>query len=707
MGADRNVLTARRGAVTHTDAHADDRWLALRGQIAHALITDTSAAAYRDALGAITDSFSGSSGIMAYRPFSGDYNIIVSSSGDESAATNGRLSTMGVEELNRLPYQQALEQGVVCHLNEPHDVPWSDVPVHYAMVAPLIGCDMMFGFLAVYNGSEPYSNDGASLLMQAASYLAHAMAERFERELTDIELAKNRAAYLKSEERLRVALKNSPIIVTHQDRDLRYTWTYNLHPHLALNDPIGKTDYDLLPPEDAARFTEVKQDVLSTGQSRRRELAVHSADHVRYYDVNIEPLMDRTGSILGITTAATDVTLHKQIEQTLERSRRLEYAGQLAGQIAHDFNNLLGPLIGYPDLIRMQERLSDKTGQMLDDMESVASQMAAISQDLLTLGRRGYYNLEPLDIIGILDRAVRTCELPDTITVHRTYPNDVPNLCGGSGQMLRVFSNLLCNAADAMNKSGTITITVDTRSTNDDKNGGPPDRDGSSDECVRIAISDDGPGIPENLIDRIFEPFYTSKKSDKKRGSGLGLSVVKTVVEDHGGTVTVDSTVGVGTTFYVQLPVREDAVPETKETVPAHPMGRGETVLIVSDDGVQNRLISHLLHLLNYKSDDVATESELFQRLQSNPPELVLIDMAFGMEDMLSVLRQVRATRPEQIVLVMSGQPTSETVLETMKVGAREFLSKPVDLATLSHALQTALKSPAREAQPVAHRSPV
>jgi signal transduction histidine kinase/ActR/RegA family two-component response regulator len=565
--------------------------------------------------------------------------------------------------------------------------------VSQGVVVPLVDWDMTIGFVLRYNGSHQSSIENLLSLERVARYLSPILGRRLRQELSESEGLKARTDFANSEERLRVALKKSPIILTHQDRNLRYTWTYNLDSHLSLEQPIGKTDFDLLPHDDAIAFTRLKQEVMSQGISKRRALPVHIGDRVFHYDVNVEPLIDETGIVRGVTTAATDITALKQIAATLERTRRMEYAGQLAGQIAHDFNNLLGPLVGYPELIRMQGSLTNKARQMLDDIETVAGQMASISQDLLTLGRRGHCNFESMDLTGIINCALRTIDLPDSIKVNQDSPIGLPNLCGGSGQMLRVFANLISNAADAMNGSGTITISIDTVTRAFAESLYQPDKSAEYKQYVRVSIRDSGPGIPEDVRDRIFEPFYSTKRADKKRGSGLGLSVVKTVVEDHKGFIEIDTEIGFGTAFHVHLPVWTDPLPDAVTVQDgAIPRGNREMVLVADEDDVQLRLLGHFLELLNYQVTSVSNVEGLFRELHSNTFDVVIVDLTLGHDGVCTALKRIREARPEQPILVASGLPQNDRVLKALKISAREFLAKPADLSTLASALRSALR---------------
>lgn len=235
-------------------------------------------------------------------------------------------------------------------------------------------------------------------------------------------------------------------------------------------------------------------------------------------------------------------------------SGRIETAATVAGQIAHDFDNLLTPLSAYPELIRKDLPEKCRGRELLDIMEQTARDMCKITRQLLVLSKRGQHKMAPFNInevaahvAGLLHdhAAERNIEIRTNLAGDPFAINGVPE------QMLRVVQNLCQNAIDAIDGRGQIDVV--TKNVHVDS---PREFDGrlEAGDYVELKVSDNGSGIPGDVIEKIFDPFFTTRRTSKNRGSGLGLSVVRAVVDDHNGTILVDSTIGKGTTFTLYFP---------------------------------------------------------------------------------------------------------------------------------------------------------
>jgi len=446
-------------------------------------------------------------------------------------------------------------------------------------------------------------------------------------------------------------------------------------------------------PEDRARVLELKEQHL-LGETTRVEYRVVQPDGTTrwIWDCGY-PVRDNSGRVNLVFGVAEDITTLKSTTEEIGRLQRLEMAGKIAGQIAHDFNNLLAPLTAYPQLLRERIDPSASEHAMLTTMQTAAQRIADINQQLLTLGRRGHYDRSALILNDVVSEAIETLELPEEIDLRVDLADNLLPLRGGSSQLVRVISNLLRNAFDAVDAAdGRGTIEVETRNIYFDE-----ERQGYESihrgEFVLLEISDDGIGIAENELDRIFDPFYSTKKMDRERGSGLGLSVVHGVVADHDGSLDVRSTEGAGATFSLYFPVARETV-DAADSVDRNPRiqrGCGESIVLIDDDPLQREVVSSLLQSLGYRVDTAASGEEALEKLKLLRPDLVLLDMIMPGIDGTETLRRILKRRPDQSVLLISGYAQADRVDEARRLGAKGFLAKPLTREALAQALRSAL----------------
>ncbi|MEE8576722.1 MAG: PAS domain S-box protein, partial [candidate division Zixibacteria bacterium] len=312
-----------------------------------------------------------------------------------------------------------------------------------------------------------------------------------------------------------------------------------------------------------------------------------------------------------------DITEAKRLQELESRAQRLETAGTIAGQVAHDFNNLLAPLMAYPDFIRDELPAGHSALPHLEDIENAAKKIADINQDLLTLGRRGHYNQEALNVNSILADCVKELgHLSESIECKVDLAEDVMNVSGGRAQIHRVFINLLINAVEASKEGDTVSIRTENYYVDDVTMAYGRIPRG---EYVKITVSDTGCGMDEDTVQKIFDPFFTNKKSDKKRGSGLGLSVVDAVIKDHGGYMDLSTSKDNGTSFFIYLPTtREQIDNQTTEDLACD----GETILIIDDDGLQRDVSTRLLRKLGYETSVVESGEKAIELLKTKPFDL-------------------------------------------------------------------------------------
>ncbi len=382
-----------------------------------------------------------------------------------------------------------------------------------------------------------------------------------------------------------------------------------------------------------------------------------------------------------------DITENMRLQEQESRAERLETAGTIAGQVAHDFNNLLAPLMAYPEFIREELPDNHPTLKYLDQIDKSAGKIAEINQDLLTMGRRGHYNQEVLNLNKVLEQVILELQpYPETLECKINLSSDLMDIQGGNTQLHRMIINLLHNAKDAMHDDGQLPIITENYYVDDvsvDYGYIPKG------EYVKLTISDTGCGIPNDIVQKIFDPFFTSKTADKKRGSGLGMSVVDAVIKDHNGYIDLKSQVGEGTSFYIYFPITRERIDiQTTDNI----LGGNEKLLVVDDDNVQRKVSSQLLTRLGYTVNSIESGEKALDFLQNNPHDLIILDMVMpGGIDGTETYNRILKTYPYQKAIILSGYSESDRVIEVQKLGAGAFVKKPVTKQIIAAAVRTEL----------------
>jgi len=448
---------------------------------------------------------------------------------------------------------------------------------------------------------------------------------------------------------------------------------------------IGKNDIELYGSEVGELLMKTDLQVFRGNIFEEESDKLINGKNICFHVVKV-PMRNQQGEIIGLCGIARDVTETERLREFAIRAQRLEIAGRIAGQVAHDFNNLLGPLTAYPELIRDELPDNHPALEYVDYMEMAAHQMSEINQQLLTLGRRGHYNQEIININDIIKKAVQqTIPVPKTLAIEEDLADDLMNIKGGGSQIFRAISNLISNARDSMIDVGRITIR--TENFYADKVCGKVDRIPRG-EYVKLTISDTGAGMSPEVMAKIFDPFFTTKTSDKKRGSGLGLSIVHAVVEDHNGFIDCISKEGVATSIYTYFPSTRDHIDHESHQV----LGGSEKVLVVDDDQVQRDVAHKLLNKLGYDVSTVVSGEEAIKQIRNIPHDLIILDMIMpGGIDGTETLERILDINPSQKAIIVSGFAETDRVSEALKLGAGAFIKKPLTLKTIAQGVRDEL----------------
>ncbi len=384
-----------------------------------------------------------------------------------------------------------------------------------------------------------------------------------------------------------------------------------------------------------------------------------------------------------------DITKRKQIEARLQQAQKLEAIGTLAGGIAHDFNNILSNIIGYTELVLEDVDRNSSQYENLTEVLHAGNRAAELVKQILAFSRQNNRKRKPVQIDSIVKEALKLlrASLPSTIEIRENIETDAGIVLANPTQIHRVVMNLCTNALHAMhNRNDVLEITL-TR-TPPDADNGPGHPDLKPGDYLRLVVADTGDGIPPEIRDRIFDPYFTTK--DKDKGTGLWLSVVHGIVRGHGGQITVDSEIGMGTTFTVFLPLVEKSAYQDETELPAAIPFGNERILIVDDEEPIVRLQRRTLEHLGYRVASRTSSVEAFEAFYANPEgyDLMITDMTMPnmSGDLLAMeIKKVRADLP---VILCTGFSEEITREKAAVMGIDAFLMKPVTKKELAETIR-------------------
>ncbi len=387
----------------------------------------------------------------------------------------------------------------------------------------------------------------------------------------------------------------------------------------------------------------------------------------------------------------TSETLHDRIS----RSEKMEAIGLLAGGVAHDLNNILSNTVTYPELALLDLPEDHKLYKPLELTRQAGLRAAAVIQDLLTLARRGSIVRETINLNTLIEEYLESIELQALLTaaeeirIETDLEDGLSNIEASPVHIQKLLMNLVSNSIDAIENGGTITITTHNE---DVQQKSLFYSDLETGNYVVLTIEDTGTGIDPHDLDKIFEPFHTTKVMGQS-GTGLGMSVVWGVVQDHHGGIDVMSHPGEGTRFEIYFPATTKAMEPAPAALPVDRLkGHGERVLIVDDLADQRRLTEEVLIRLGYQPSSCASGEEAAERLQEEDFDLILLDMVMdkGWDGPRTFMELIRISPGQKIILV-SGFADVSRIRDAHDMGASGFVKKPFTLETIGRAIQKAL----------------
>ena len=454
---------------------------------------------------------------------------------------------------------------------------------------------------------------------------------------------------------------------------------------------IGRRLEEVHRPSTYAVMRPYSQRALA-GEYVRYEHEMTGRDGQYYcFDVQYIPRRASDGTGLGYFALVFDVTERVLRDRQLLRTQRLESVGRLASGIAHDLNNILSPVLLSADLLLDAAR-EPGDRELLEVIKASAQRGAAILQQLLMFGRGEKEGLVVLHLEPLIREMLKIIAetFPKSVAVRSFIAPDLPAILGNVTHLHQVLMNLCINARDAMPDGGQLTL--DARVENVDDALAKSSAASTTGPHVVLGVTDTGTGIPPEVLDKIYDPFFTTKPMGK--GTGLGLSTVLGIARSHRGFIRVDSRPGQGTRFRIYLPASTEVKTEGPSlSAIALPNGQGEGILLVDDEASARQVARQTLEKHAYRVREARNGEEALAIYESDPAriQLVLTDLMMPGMDGAALLRHLRRITPDLKAIAMTGGLSPAEMAQALDAESTEFLLKPFGADDLLETVRRAL----------------
>ncbi|MCP3872787.1 MAG: PAS domain S-box protein, partial [Desulfobacteraceae bacterium] len=410
-----------------------------------------------------------------------------------------------------------------------------------------------------------------------------------------------------------------------------------------------------------------------------------------YYSVTNSPIFHVDGKVSKLTIFH-DITEIKNIEAQLQQSRKMESIGTLTGGIAHDFNNLLYMISGNTELALEDIPNWNPAYLNLQEIKTASLKAADIVKQLLHFSRKTGQKLEVIDAATVIKDSMRFLRstIPTTIEIKTQLPDTEISILADPIQINQIMMNLCVNATHAMEETGgTLEVNMEISSLDKETIKSYKDLE-TADNYLKIILSDTGPGIPPEIINRIFDPYFTTKEFGK--GSGMGLTVVQGIVKNHDGVITVNSQVGEGTAFTILFPVIDDAPEIITKKTDIIPHGI-ENILFVDDEKAITNMMQQVLKKLGYHVETSLNPEEALDLFQAKPDlfDIVITDMTMPQMTGAKFAERLKEIRYSIPIILCTGHSSLIDEDKAKQLGIDGFVMKPVSKSKIAKAIRKAL----------------
>jgi PAS domain S-box-containing protein len=484
-------------------------------------------------------------------------------------------------------------------------------------------------------------------------------------------------------------------IITIQDPEMRLIKVnkaacamFNARPE----ELIGRFCHDVFRGADSPCPNCPELATLKNGKTHVAE--IEHANLKKRFAVSASALLDQEGTVIKLVHYARDLTEKRELERQLRQAHKMEAIGTLAGGIAHDFNNILTAIIGFSELAMMEVPTGSPAQADLEQVLRAGTRAKELVKQILTFSRRTEQNVQPLQLQPILKESLKLlrASIPTTIELRQQIDENCGVVLADPTQLHQVIMNLCTNGYQAMReKGGVLGVVLKPVEL------GPADVTNKitlkPGNYVRLSISDTGSGIDPEILERIFEPYFTTKKQGD--GTGLGLSVVHGIVQGVGGHVSIYSEPGQGTTFHIYLPVlasQVDTLQVGVVTMAQIPTGNERVLVVDDEEGVvttEERILTSLGYKVRSFTDCAEAMAEF--SLHSDAYDLVITDMNMPKISGAELAAAVRAARADIPIIMCTGFSEIMNEEKAHRLGINKLVMKPLSVKELAQAVRQVL----------------
>lgn len=413
----------------------------------------------------------------------------------------------------------------------------------------------------------------------------------------------------------------------------------------------------------------------------------------RTFLVSSAPVLSEDGTLTHIAHVAKDITAQKKIEKELFQAHKMEAMGTLAGGIAHDFNNILSAIQGYSEIAKSAVPADSDVSKNIDQVIKASKRATDLVQHILTFSRMSDHVLKPIEPQLIIKEALKMlrASLPTTITIEEDIDSKCGKVMADATNIHRIIINLCTNSFHAMEKEkGILRISLYRKEISDKEIAGEPGV--LPGPFIVLVVSDTGHGMDQATIERIFDPYFTTKEAGK--GTGLGLAVIHGIINEYHGFIRVKSEPGKGTTFYVYIPALEEETSSPAEIETEEPLLTGtERILFIDDETMIVNLNKTILERLGYEVTAITESLEALEKIRTDPDQfdVIITDQTMPHLTGSELAQEVLKIKPNMPIILCTGYSSVLSEKEALAIGIKKYVRKPVDSASLSKIVRKVL----------------